>query len=81
LASYPLELAPLAAALPEMLVPSLVLWGGADAFVPPSNARDIAAALPMATLRILDGVGHFSHDDAPERYAAELLAWLEKGAS
>lgn len=75
LASYPREL-PAIAAGPSLRTPALVLWGGDDVFVPASNARAIAKALPDARLVILDGVGHFSHDDAPEAYGAELRDWL-----
>ena len=80
LASYPQEL-PSIAASSAIETPTLVLWGGEDVFVPPDNARQIAAALPDSRLCILDGVGHFSHDDDPARYGAELRRWLAERAA
>ena len=74
--SYPNEL-PRIAASASILTPTLVLWGGDDVFVPAENARAIADALPHCQLAILDGVGHFSHDDDPNAYAQALLSWLD----
>lgn len=76
IASYPTEL-PTIAASASMMTPTFVLWGGDDVFVPADNARAIADVLPNSQLQILDGVGHFSHDDAPEPYADALLEWLD----
>ena len=66
---------------PAIRTPTLVLWGGADAFVPADNAQAIAAALPDSELVILEGVGHFSHDDDPEGYAEALSDWFARLAA
>ncbi|MEM6930640.1 MAG: alpha/beta hydrolase [Myxococcota bacterium] len=76
--SYPRELPGLAASA-SITTPTLVLWGGDDVFVSADNARAIAGILPHARLTVLEGVGHFSHDDDPEAYAAALLPWLAAG--
>ncbi|MBX2803176.1 MAG: alpha/beta hydrolase [Myxococcales bacterium] len=76
LASYPTEL-PRIAASASILTPTLVLWGGDDVFVPADNAHAIADALPHSRRVVLEGVGHFSHDDAPDAYARELVAWVD----
>lgn len=78
--SYPQEL-PSIAASASMTTPTLVLWGGADVFVPADNARAIAAALPNSQLTILEGVGHFSQDDDPVAYATALRSWLAANAT
>jgi pimeloyl-ACP methyl ester carboxylesterase len=76
LASYPREL-PAIAASPAITTPTLVLWGADDVFVPAANARAIANALPDSELVLLDGVGHFSHDDDPAAYVGALETWLD----
>lgn len=78
--SYPKELPGIAASA-SMKTPTLVLWGGADEFVGPENARAIASALPHGRLVVLDGVGHFSHDDDPNAYGEVLESWLHEHAS
>jgi haloalkane dehalogenase len=57
-------------------VPALVLWGADDPFAPVAGAHRFAAELPDARLEVLDGVGHFIFDDAPERAAAAVAAHL-----
>ncbi|MGI8691503.1 MAG: alpha/beta fold hydrolase [Geodermatophilaceae bacterium] len=60
--------------------PTLHLHGAEDLFLLPATAagsgRYVAAAYRW---RLLDGVGHFPHEEAPEQVTAELLAWA--GAS
>jgi pimeloyl-ACP methyl ester carboxylesterase len=57
-------------------VPALLLWGADDAFAPVASAHRFAAELPAARLEVLDGVGHFLFDDAPERTAAAVAGFL-----
>jgi pimeloyl-ACP methyl ester carboxylesterase len=56
--------------LPELDVPTLVLWGNHDPFLPVSQAKRLVRRLPYATLTILDETGHF----VPEE-RAEMTAW------
>lgn len=48
------------ALLPTLRVPTVVVVGDADALIPPDRAKEIAAAVPGAMLRVLHGVGHMS---------------------
>ncbi len=56
--------------------PTLQLHGAADTFLLPAAAvgsgRYVAAAYRW---RLIDGVGHFPAEEAPEQVSAELLAW------
>lgn len=70
------ELAPYKGALARIGVPTLVLWGSEDAFAPVSGAHRFAREIPHAELVVLDGVGHFLQEDAPDRVAAELARFL-----
>ena len=54
--------------LPEITAPTLVVHGAADPFFPLGNAEALAAEIPGATLRVLDGVGA----ELPRRAHAEV---------
>jgi pimeloyl-ACP methyl ester carboxylesterase len=62
--------------LPRVTVPTLVLHGDEDVRSPRAVAQALAAAIPGATLVVLEGVGHMSNLEAPERFNAELLNFL-----
>jgi pimeloyl-ACP methyl ester carboxylesterase len=53
-----------------------VLCGSLDTLTPPDISREMAALAPQAELVILDGVGHLSTMEAPERVTAHLNAFL-----
>ena len=59
-------------------VPTLILWGGADAITPVAQGRDLAKLIPGAKLVELAGVGHIPAIEAPEQFDAALLAFLER---
>lgn len=50
--------------------PTVLVYGEADAVVPPSEGERLAAALPNATLYVLDGIGHVPPLTAPREVAA-----------
>jgi haloalkane dehalogenase len=56
--------------------PALILWGADDPFAPVAGAHRFAKELPGAELVVLDGVGHFAYDDAPEACAATVTRFL-----
>jgi 3-oxoadipate enol-lactonase len=58
--------------LGELAVPTLVLHGRDDLLVPPSNAHQLAAAVPSSRLEILDECSHQVFTDQ-ERLAAEVV--------
>jgi pimeloyl-ACP methyl ester carboxylesterase len=61
-------------------LPVRMLWGGSDPWEAPAEARRWAAAYPcVRELRVLDGLGHCPHDEAPERVNPILLEWLTSG--
>ncbi|MEY3020575.1 MAG: hypothetical protein RLZZ272_1559 [Actinomycetota bacterium] len=62
-------------------VPTTVVWGTADPVTPVALAARVADDLG-ARLVLLEGVGHFVHEEAPEAFAREVLAALApSGAS
>jgi pimeloyl-ACP methyl ester carboxylesterase len=59
-------------------VPALVLWGGEDRWVDPSEADRLGGQLPGSELDIVPGAGHFVMEDAPQE-VAEVLSGFFSG--
>jgi pimeloyl-ACP methyl ester carboxylesterase len=57
--------------------PTWVLVGDGDELTPPELAREIAAGIRGARLRIIADSGHLSTLEQPEQASAALLEWLE----
>ena len=70
------ELEPYQKRLRAIDVPTLILWGGDDAFAPVSGAYRFKKDMPHAELVVLEGVGHFLQEDAPDRVAEEIARFL-----
>lgn len=64
------------ARLQSIQVPTLLLWGEKDAFIPVSNAQDYLKAMPQARLVTLPGVGHVLHEEAPQTSVQAVLDFL-----
>jgi len=62
--------------LHEITVPTTVVSGALDTIVPVLSARIIRQAIPHATLRIVEGSGHFVNLEAPEAFNAILAEVL-----
>jgi haloalkane dehalogenase len=58
------------------LVPTLLLFGTEDPFVPVAAAHRFAREMPHARLEILDGVGHFLFDEVPDLTAGVVVDFL-----
>ncbi len=56
--------------LPQISVPTLVVWGGRDRMIPKSHAVEAVELIPDARLEVFERGGHFPHLDEPERFAA-----------
>ncbi len=53
-------------------IPVLLVWGAEDPIIPVEHARAAHELLPHATLEIFDGVRHFPHLEAPDRFTSAL---------
>lgn len=72
----------IAAALPTVEQPALVVWGARDGVLPlRSHGRAVADALPAARLEVFDDCGHCAHEEDPARFAAALEALLARPAA
>jgi pimeloyl-ACP methyl ester carboxylesterase len=72
------ETAALGARLGEIAAPTAVVWGADDPFLPASLGRELAAAVPDATLDVVPGVRHFTPEDAPRQVADALSSLLAR---
>ena len=70
------KLAPYEGRLAGLGVPALILWGENDQFAPVSGARRFDRELPETELVVIEGSGHFVFEDAPERCAEAVTAFL-----
>ena len=60
----------------NLSVPTLFIWGEADAFAPPSNGQEVAAQMPVAQIEILADAGHLPYLDQPDAVAALITKFL-----
>ncbi len=69
------ETVALGARLGEIAVPTAVVWGSHDPFLPLALGRRLAKAIPQATMHVLSGARHFTPEEAP-REVAEIIETL-----
>lgn len=71
------ELKPYEGRLAQLGVPTLVMWGRGDDFLPRDYASRFASEIPGAELVLLEGTRHFLFEDEPERCAQEVTRFLQ----
>ncbi len=59
-------------------MPTLILWGDKDPFIPVAHAHAAHAAMPGSRLEIFEGSGHFPHRDDPDRFAHLLRDFIDE---
>lgn len=62
--------------LPDIKVPTLLIWGENDTATPLSDAKLMERLIPDAGLVTFKGAGHYSFLDEPARFRAVLRAFL-----
>jgi pimeloyl-ACP methyl ester carboxylesterase len=58
-------------------VPTLIVWGARDSFIPVSHAAAAHEAITGSRLEIFDEAGHFPHCEAPERFVDTLVDFID----
>jgi pimeloyl-ACP methyl ester carboxylesterase len=58
--------------LPTIRVPTLLVWGDADARSPLTVAHQMHDAIPGARLAVISGAGHVSNLEEPVRFDAQV---------
>ena len=64
--------------LGEIKVPTLILWGSEDKLIPVNGADWFAAQIPGSVKIVYPGIGHIPMEEAPQRTAADLDAFLSR---
>jgi pimeloyl-ACP methyl ester carboxylesterase len=70
-----------AARLPELRMPTLLVWGRHDHIFPPSHAESALKRLPNGRVEIFEGSGHTPQMEEPERFNRLVLAFLGEPVS
>ncbi len=63
-------------ALDQLRIPTRILWGSEDAWIPVEAGRRLAALIPAASFRLVERSGHLMQSDAPAALADEIRAWV-----
>lgn len=64
--------------LSKVTVPTLIVWGGADAVSPIENGRLLNGKIAGSSFFIIDGAPHPCYLDQPVIWHRELVSFLEK---
>ena len=64
-------------------MPTLIIWGDRDPFIPHHHGSTTHAAIPGSRLEIFSGAGHYPHCEDPTRFVTVLRDFIEstKGAA
>lgn len=57
--------------------PTFIAWGDQDALFPRSGEDALVAAIPGSRLVVYPGSGHALHWEEPERFASDLMTFIE----
>jgi pimeloyl-ACP methyl ester carboxylesterase len=68
----------LAGRIPEIKVPTLIMWGGRDRLVPPDDAERFHGDIAGSTLVIYDDLGHAPEEEDPARTVAAVEQFLSR---
>jgi 3-oxoadipate enol-lactonase len=60
----------------EIRAPTLVICGAQDRMTPVKYSRYLAAKIPHAQLRLIEGAGHMSMVEKPDEVSRALVEWI-----
>ncbi|MFT7773516.1 alpha/beta fold hydrolase [Roseateles sp.] len=66
--------------LPEIQVPTLILWGGKDRLIPLRWGHEFEKAIPGSQLVVFPNLGHVPQEEDPAATLAALRDWLPQVA-
>ncbi len=69
----------LAERVPEIQVPTLILWGGKDRLIPLEFGQRFAREIHDSRLIVFDALGHVPHEEDPARTVAAVLPFIQGG--
>jgi len=66
--------------LPQIKVPTLILWGERDRLIPLRWGREFEKAIPGSRLVVFPKLGHVPQEEDPAATLAALRDWLPQVA-
>jgi pimeloyl-ACP methyl ester carboxylesterase len=60
----------------QLKQPTLIIWGGQDRLIPPSNAQQFANDIKGSKLLIFDKLGHVPQEEDPAQTVAAVMEFL-----
>ena len=70
----------LTAGVGTITTPTLIIWGDQDAFSVKQDQDSLVTRIRGAKLVTYEGIGHAANWEVPERFAGDLLAFLDRQA-
>lgn len=67
--------------LPELSLPTLVLWGESDRIVTPTYGRELAGLIPAAHFEVVAQAGHFPQVEQLDQVTSRIQAFQARYAS
>lgn len=64
---------------PQIGVPTLIVWGTADEWIPVDRAQQLHDLIPGSRIELIDYAGHLVQEDRPTELNAVLHRWLLSG--
>ncbi len=62
----------------EIAVPTKIIWGSADAWLPVAHGEKLAGLIAGSSLEVIEGAGHLIMEDAPEALLDAVGEWLDR---
>jgi len=62
--------------LPELPMPTLLIWGEQDQIVPLAHAQNALSRLQRGELAVISNCGHLPHVERPSEFVAALTRFL-----
>ncbi|MCC2615783.1 alpha/beta hydrolase [Aestuariibacter halophilus] len=62
--------------LPELLMPTFILWGSEDRWIAPQNAARFGDTIQSASVRVVEGAGHIPMEERPEETVRMVREFL-----
>ena len=69
----------LASGLARITLPTAILWGANDPFLPATIGRQLHRAIPRSTLEVIPNSKHFVPEEAAHQVAACISRLLQTG--
>lgn len=65
------------ASYPTIEVPTLILWGREDGWIPLERGKELQRMIPGSILRVIDDAGHLVIEEKPDELVKEIRAFAQ----